>query len=811
MATHQKRKKPVFRLEAVKHWLFILHSNGLEPLTFGSVVVRYSVFLVFYVTQYREFAHDIHCVTSWLVSMVGVMHWCQKNTQRHRKRSEILKTLKYVLHNGGHCVIRLMHCRLIIVESLFQSLSGPNAGHTNVAGEALPQGDVLIVRFLPQDDRFARPGYWIFLPPQAFFETGETIMTFFARKTRSATHRSSSRLTHWVQLEKLEDRCLLTAGALDTTFGTGGLVVTDLGSTFEHAYDMVIQADGRIVTAGDTIRSGTGQDFALVRYNINGTLDTSFGTNGRAITDFNGAGDIALAVAQQTDGKFVAGGYTHGVQGNLDFALARYNANGTLDTSFGSKGKVITANSKNHDAIEAMAIQTDGKIVVAGWTQLTSSAGTGNFVVARYNPNGSPDTSFGTGGKVTTDFAGSQDHAEGVAIQADGRIVVVGKAAVNGQNNFGIVRYNVNGSLDSSFGSQGKVTTSIGDGDIRGWAHDVAIQPGGLIVVAGDYNYFPPGVTTFVRGGMAVARYQTNGTLDPGFGSGGVVTIAVDGKDLSADSLAIQADGKIVLAGYDPYQDFGLARLSGLNGSIDITFGTAGLVTTDFGPAFGVTNSEDFAHAVGIQTDGKIVAAGSFANPGTHNVDIALARYEGDSPLLAATAPARSRAEIITTSDAQPLLSEALALWQSAGMDTSGLGNVQVQVDNLGGTTLGLASGNTIWLDDNAAGWGWFIDTTPADSGEFFRPGNQGEKNRMDLLTVVMHELGHLLGQDHDADSVMAATLVDGVRNASPTNEDSQIVDAVFSQFNESYANDFLGALPDELWLSHRPRLQRRR
>ena len=119
-------------------------------------------------------------------------------------------------------------------------------------------------------------------------------MTFFSRKSRSATHRSSSRFTHWVQLEKLEDRCLLTAGALDTTFGTGGLVVTDLGSTFEHAYDMVIQADGRIVTAGDTIRSGTGQDFALVRYNINGTLDTSFGTNGRAITDFNGAGDIAL-------------------------------------------------------------------------------------------------------------------------------------------------------------------------------------------------------------------------------------------------------------------------------------------------------------------------------------------------------------------------------------------------------------------------------------------------------------------------------------------------------------------------------------
>ena len=519
-------------------------------------------------------------------------------------------------------------------------------------------------------------------------------MTFFSRKSRSATHRSSSRLTHWVQLEKLEDRCLLTAGALDTTFGTGGLVVNDLGSTSDRAFEVVIQSDGKIITAGDTIRSGTGQDFALVRYNSNGALDTSFGANGRVTTDFGGV-----------------------------------------------------------DMADSLAIQADGKIVVAGSKEL---AGTSVFALARYNPNG---------------------------------------------------------SLDSSFGSQGKVTTAIGIDD---GARDVAIQSDGLIVAAGFYSV---AVGNGVRAEIALTRYLDTGALDPAFGLRGVVTLPVTGGlgvgDWWDPSVAIQANGKIVVAGTKapadyPNTDFLLTRVNG-DGSLDTTFGTGGVVTTDVGPTFSVTNSDDVPNAVAIQADGKIVAAGRHFNPSTSGHDISLARYLGDPPLLAATAPSHSRAEIITTSDAQPLLSEAFTLWQSAGVDTTGLSNVQVQIANLGGTTLGLASGNTIWLDDHAAGWGWFIDSTPADRGEFFRPGNQGEQNRMDLLTVVMHELGHLLGQDHHADGVMAATLVAGVRNISPVDEHAPAVDAVFSQVNEPYANDFLSAIPDEHWLSHRPRLQRRR
>ena len=206
-------------------------------------------------------------------------------------------------------------------------------------------------------------------------------------------------------------------------------------------------------------------------------------------------------------------------------------------------------------------------------------------------------------------------------------------------------------------------------------------------------------------------------------------------------------------------------------GMLDPTFGTGGLVRTDLGTTY------DRAFDMVIQpTDGKIVTVGDTYNPSSTGQDFAVVRHLANGTL-----------------------------------DTSGLGNVQVQVVNLGGTTPGLASGNTIWLDDNAAGRGWFIDTTRADSSEFFRPGNQGEQNPMDLLTVVTHELGHLLQQDHDDEGVMAATLVAGVRNIGLMNEDTQMVDAVFSQFHESEANDFLSALPDEHWVSHRPRPQRRR
>jgi len=181
------------------------------------------------------------------------------------------------------------------------------------------------------------------------------------------------------------------------------------------------------------------------------------------------------------------------------------------------------------------------------------------------------------------------------------------------------------------------------------------------------------------------------------------------------------------------------------------------------------------------------------------------------SALLAAGLPMTPVEQSLRPTDVQRVLAEAMIRWAATGVAGAVLESVNIQVANLSGATLGLASGNTITLDDNAAGWGWFVDATPNNDSEFAKWGNQGEKNRMDLLSVVMHELGHLLQQDHEADGVMAATLVAGVRNTGLVHEDSQVVDAVFSQFNEPHADNFLSAFPDERRWLHRPRLQRRK
>ena len=164
------------------------------------------------------------------------------------------------------------------------------------------------------------------------------------------------------------------------------------------------------------------------------------------------------------------------------------------------------------------------------------------------------------------------------------------------------------------------------------------------------------------------------------------------------------------------------------------------------------------------------------------------------SALLAAAPPANFVEQSLTKFDVQPLMAEALRRWEATGVDTSALSGVKVQVRTLGGTTLGLASGTTIWLDDNAAGWGWFVDSTPGNSSEFSRAGNQGERNRMDLLTVVMHEMGHLLGQEHDDEGVMAETLATGIRRTEIPVAQSALLDQVFSQLNDRDL-DLFGAL----------------
>jgi uncharacterized delta-60 repeat protein len=406
-------------------------------------------------------------------------------------------------------------------------------------------------------------------------------------------------------------------GDLDTTFDGDGKVTTDFAGSQDGAGGVAIQGDGKIVAAGSAAVSASNRsltlDFALARYNTDGSLDTTFDGDGLVITDFAGDLDAASDVAIQGDGKIVALGRAYvSSTFDADFALARYNTDGSLDATFGTGGKVNTDFGGDFDLAFGVAIQGDGKIVAAGETD----SGTEGFALARYTTDGSLDTTFDGDGKVTTGFGGF-DEAFGVAIQGDGKIVAAGATFDFDPcctYDFALARYNTDGSLDATFGTGGKVTTDFGS-DVE-YASDVAIQGDGKIVAAGF-------TSSSANDDFALGRYNTDGSLDATFDGDGKVTTDFAGESDIAEGVAIQGDGKIVAAGcvncFTGSVDFALARYN-TDGSLDATFGTGGKVTTDF------AGDSDFANAVAIQGDGKIVAAG-----GTHvslnDNDFALARY----------------------------------------------------------------------------------------------------------------------------------------------------------------------------------------
>ncbi len=332
-------------------------------------------------------------------------------------------------------------------------------------------------------------------------------------------------------------------GSLDPTFGAKGQQVTDFGPNGSNdvGYALAIQPDGRIVMAG---YSG---DFGLARYDTDGNLDRKFGNQGTLTTDFFGGDDFATGVAIQRDGKIVAAG-TSIHKGTAAFALARYEPNGALDLNFGNQGLAITPPGWDARGF-AIAIQRDGRIVVAGAYYTTGSS---EFAVVRFNTDGTLDQNFGAGGKVTTSlFFGAWSEAHAVAIQRNGRIVVAGWAIYPyGPHWFALARYRRDGSLDKSFGNGGTVLTDI---RASAEANALAIQSDGKIVAAGrSWAVFPP--QGFPEYDFALACYNPDGTLDPLFGAGGKVTTTVNDNanptlTNQAWGVAIQADGKIVAVG----------------------------------------------------------------------------------------------------------------------------------------------------------------------------------------------------------------------------------------------------------------------
>jgi len=395
-------------------------------------------------------------------------------------------------------------------------------------------------------------------------------------------------------------------GYLDPSFNTDGKLTIDFGSSNDFGQDLAVQEDGKIVVVGHTSLNSTGNGFAVARYRADGTPDSSFGTRGKVTTDVSqdeGA-DVGRAVVVQPDGKIVVAG-TSGTS-PTDIAVVRYNSDGTLDDTFGNGGTMITDLSSIDRAFDVALQGKSNDILVAGQTS-TSTSGN-DFAVVRYDANGALDGTFGTGGVVATDFgSNASDSARALAVEpSSGEIVVAGGAS----SDFAVARYDANGAPDQEFGTGGVVTTDFGSNG--SFANDIAIQEDGKIVVAGH-------VAATTDDDFAVTRYNENGTLDQEFDHDGRVTVDFGGFDF-AEGLALQDDGRMVLAGNNlGGSNFALARLND-DGSPDASFHNDGKLVTDFG-------GFDRANGLALQHDGRIVAAGHVSID--QKSDFAVARYFG--------------------------------------------------------------------------------------------------------------------------------------------------------------------------------------
>jgi uncharacterized delta-60 repeat protein len=404
-----------------------------------------------------------------------------------------------------------------------------------------------------------------------------------------------------------------TWGGLDPTFNGSGATTSALGGTNAYGAGVVVQPDGNVVAAGSVNLDGR-ERFAVVRYGPTGKLDATFGSGGTAITDFGGQAD-ASGIVRQSDGKLVVAGYVD-LTGPYNFALARYRPDGALDTGFGNGGKVITGFGGASAAASGIALQPDGKLVVAG------NAGIGpdgryRYAVVRYSSDGGLDPTFGDGGKVTTVVSGENgsDSAAAVAVQADGKIVVAGNGG-SPTRGMTVVRYLSDGHLDAAFGAGGIATASVGGQG--GEPTALVLQGDGKIVATGTVNwpgsYGASGHTVF-----AVARYNLDGTLDGAFGAGGTVSTDVTSTGQSARAVTVLGDGRLVVAGgADGSHGFVLAVYRP-DGSLDPTVGDGGMITADPGWAGALANG------LAVQADGNLVAVGN-ASVNQH-ANLAVARY----------------------------------------------------------------------------------------------------------------------------------------------------------------------------------------
>lgn len=411
------------------------------------------------------------------------------------------------------------------------------------------------------------------------------------------------------------------AGSLDSTFGSGGKVTTNARGDIDTASAVALQPNGAIVVAGRL----DGSTWGAARYNPNGSLDTSFGTNG--IASVTAGMDFVSGVHIQADGKIISSGSGFEVIGDGRYIAVRVNADGSPDTTFGTngvaRGKVGSQTAQF--LAQASILQPDGKLLIVGTVQRSSLHSA--IGVVRLNQNGSLDTSFNGGAAIIQQGTTSSNfYSEGAILQSDGKILTVNRYFINA-NDYGtlLIRLNSNGSLDAGFGSGGGVFRNN-----KFAGEDMIVQSDGRIIVAGG-SYTP-----YASGEIFLERFNTDGTLDAGFGTGGQIRTTVSGGMVTVNDVVAQADGKIIVTGRignkrvssdcqfdNPYSgQFLLVRYNS-NGTVDTTFGNGGGVGTSFG-----TPDAEARESI-VQPDGKIVTVGFIGDVCGLNSDFAVSRYLG--------------------------------------------------------------------------------------------------------------------------------------------------------------------------------------
>ncbi|GAA5481624.1 hypothetical protein Hsar01_00835 [Haloferula sargassicola] len=402
---------------------------------------------------------------------------------------------------------------------------------------------------------------------------------------------------------------ILAPSDLMPGFGNGGTVVTAIGTGDDVAAAVGVQADGRIVAAGSSVVAGR-KSFSAMRLLPGGAPDPAFGSGGKILPAIGTYGSQVTGLALLPDGRLLLAGYAD-QDGDTMFAMTRHRADGSLDPDFGSGGKVLSMLGETGSRAYGLALQNDGRMVMAGERQ---GASTYDFAAARFLPDGRLDATFGSGGWVTTDIGGNtHDYCRCVVVQPDGRVLLGGYATGAADYDFCLVRYRADGSLDPSLGGTGRVRTPVSTH--HDFGRRLMLEPDGRILLVGSSDL----------GDILLVRYLPDGSPDPAFGIGGKVVRRVTTMSNDTYSAARQPDGKLVLTGSLSVGNGGNQEIMTLrllpNGAPDPSFGSDGLLTTSLG------SDDEEGRDIALAPDGSIVAAGFTRHGGT--LDYAVLRFAG--------------------------------------------------------------------------------------------------------------------------------------------------------------------------------------